>query len=1079
MFDLVCMNDGTPTLLSCSRDHANVLDLVLCTADLVHLVQCTTIGDTLGSDHFPVHFSLRKQYHRKTKSPSLSSPFNFAKAKWDIFAAHVQDCFRSELVSDYESFLKVLEEAARMAIPHKRKSSTVNYCPWWDESCTRLIKLRKFLIGQFLSSGSRTSFVIAKRYIALCKKHLLRKKRESFKTFCENLSRETSISDIWSTIRRFRNAPHQNNFVGESNKDWTPDFMSSLCPDYVPSREELEPFMVESSDSEIAAEFSKKELYLALDTPKNTSPGSGLIAFPMLKNIPDEAKEFLLKAFNDILRGAKIPAHWSDVLIVPIPKRGKDANRKEGYRPIALINCDRKVLEKMILTRLEWWFEHHSLLEPLQFGFRRGMGVPECLFSLVGMVQTAFLRRRVLVALFADIESAYDNVNIPTMLRILADRGVPSNVLELLRQLIAFKTLRLKNDPLGVGSRMSFRGLPQGSPLSPLLFNIYVSGLNKILLRFGVRVIWYADDVVFICEAKSVEAAVAGLNEAMKCLHAFLEERHLSLSLSKSKAVIFSRRRKAETIPNIVYNDSTINFTSNIKYLGVHLNSKLSWAQHANEVSLACGKALNILQSLSSTRWGCSTRISTMIYKALIRSRLDYCTWIMSPMPKKVFYKLQKIQFRAARFILGALNSTPTNVLLVEMNEVPLPLRLNASAEKFIIKNHTTRPNPIATMLLTLHTVYEGERVAASRIPLAVTAFARVAPLLRKMKRTSILNTYRRDFTQVFFSPEVTLSLRMYSDIKNLTGQLNTNSMFMEEVTSLWPGFIIFFTDGSVKSDPLYAGFGVHAPSLNLSFAARVSSHLSIFTVELLAIVRALKFVEERDIQQAIIFSDSLSAITAIMNYHGLHVGGHYLVYQIVEMAWQRRCVGSSVEFCWVPGHADIVGNEIADRLAGRAEEGSLVTPLDDPQDIMSNIKAYTIQCWQTQWDVSSRTRGRIFRLLKPRVDFPSWFDGKGFIPKHFTSTICRLRSGHGLFQSHLYRMGLQDSPSCSCGHFGDLNHFFFGCPNYEFLRVPFFKGLLSLGIQSPYNLTTLLATNSFSVYKLMYSFMLSCDFYI
>ena len=487
LFNLVCMNDGTPTLLTNNPDHANVLDLVLCSSEISHIIDCNTINDTLGSDHFPVQFTLSKHCGKSTFTGPRNKSFNFAKANWNVFAEHIKDSFEAELVTDYNSFISALNQAAINAIPVKKYSMRGNKCPWWDESCTRMVNLRKYLIRQFLNNGSCTSYIIAKRYIALCKKHLLKKKRTSFASFCERLSRDSSFTNIWTTVKRFSNNYQKDNIVTNHNMDWTTDFMSSLCPDYVPSKAEMDPIIVMASDSVIAERFTLQELHLALDTPKKTAPGTNDISFPMLRNIPDAAKEFLLNLFNSVLCGAQIPASWREMSIVPVPKPGRNLDTKEGYRPIALINCDRKILEKMILTRIEWWIERRSLLEPLQFGFRRGMGVPECIFTLVGSIQRAFLRRKVVVALFADIESAYDNVNIPKMLVILGECGIPSNILEMLRQLIAVKNLKLKNDPRKVGSRISFKGLPQGSSLSPLLFNVYLKGLNGIVNPMGVK----------------------------------------------------------------------------------------------------------------------------------------------------------------------------------------------------------------------------------------------------------------------------------------------------------------------------------------------------------------------------------------------------------------------------------------------------------------------------------------------------------------------------------------------------------------------------------------------------------------
>ena len=122
--------------------------------------------------------------------------------------------------------------------------------------------------------------------------------------------------------------------------------MTSLCPCYVPCEEELEVITIEDDSNPISVRFTESELQCAIQSAKNSSPGIDKIPFQVFKNIPKVGSLFMLNFFNSILNGANIPNEWSLINVVPIPKHGKDQSKKEGYRPIALLNCCRKLLEK-------------------------------------------------------------------------------------------------------------------------------------------------------------------------------------------------------------------------------------------------------------------------------------------------------------------------------------------------------------------------------------------------------------------------------------------------------------------------------------------------------------------------------------------------------------------------------------------------------------------------------------------------------------------------------------------------------------------------------------------------------------
>lgn len=114
--------------------------------------------------------------------------------------------------------------------------------------------------------------------------------------------------------------------------------------------------------------------------------------------------------------------------IVPIPKH----NTRNAFRPISLLLCFRKLFEKMIQIRLEWWIERQNILSPTTYGFRRNRGSAECLNGLVNSCIEAFSQKKVLLGLFLDIISAFDKVLIDKLCEKLWIMGLPARIVNII-----------------------------------------------------------------------------------------------------------------------------------------------------------------------------------------------------------------------------------------------------------------------------------------------------------------------------------------------------------------------------------------------------------------------------------------------------------------------------------------------------------------------------------------------------------------------------------------------------------------------------------------------------------------------
>ena len=154
--------------------------------------------------------------------------------------------------------------------------------------------------------------------------------------------------------------------------------------------------------------FSLSELEDALSKAHDSSPGPDDIHYQFLKHLPDTSLSVLLKTFNDIWETGNVPKSWKEATIILIPKPGKDKSNPNNYRSIALTSCICKTLERMINERLVCYLEKNNIITEFQSGFRHQRSTNDHLVRLETFIREAFIKKEHLVAVFFDLEKAYE-----------------------------------------------------------------------------------------------------------------------------------------------------------------------------------------------------------------------------------------------------------------------------------------------------------------------------------------------------------------------------------------------------------------------------------------------------------------------------------------------------------------------------------------------------------------------------------------------------------------------------------------------------------------------------------------------
>ena len=241
----------------------------------------------------------------------------------------------------------------------------------------------------------------------------------------------------------------------------------------------------------------------AIKQSHDSATGPDEIHYQMLKHLPESSLQALLGIFNHIWTTGDFPEDWRLATVIPIPKPGKDHAEPTNYRPKALTSCLCKTLERMINKRLIWYLESNNLLSRYQSGFRAGRSTNDNLVRLETFIRDAFVKKEHVVAVFFDLEKAYDTTWRYGIMKDIHKLGLRGRLPTFIESFLADRTMQVR-----VGSTLSDlydqeQGVPQGGVLSTTLFNIKINDIVKCLDNLTDCSL-YVDDFCICFRSKSM-----------------------------------------------------------------------------------------------------------------------------------------------------------------------------------------------------------------------------------------------------------------------------------------------------------------------------------------------------------------------------------------------------------------------------------------------------------------------------------------------------------------------------------------------------------------------------------------------
>ncbi len=638
------------------------------------------------SQHRPVQISIQALIEPTTTK--YLPRFNFRKARWSDFTDEIEGTIDSigPIAENYDSFTHLLWAAAKKHIP---RGCRTEYIPGLTDESSKTYEryIELFNSDPFneetINMGNQLMSSIGEE----------RQKR--WQEMIEETDFTHNSKKAWSTINKLSsvNAPPQriaavtpNQVARQLTQNGKPATKGSLSTKAV----KAETKRLLSEGEQTLEPFTMEELQEAISSLKaNKAAGLDSIPNEMLKHLGQKAKEWLLQLFNTCSESLKLPKKWKQAKVVALLKPHKDPHQAKSYRPISLLCSSFKLYERLLMSRMTPEVEKH--LTPDQAGFRPGRSCCGQVLNLTQYIEDGFEQNKITGVVLVDLSAAYDTVNHRALLLKLSRMLQNSQLVRIIASLLENRRFFVEMDGRRSRWRNQRNGLPQGSVLAPLLFNVYTNDQPSFE---NARRFIYADDLGIAAQSDSFEEVEATLTSCLTEIGQYYKTWYLNANPSKTQICAFHlKNSEADRKLKISWDGVELENQAYPVYLGVTLDRTLSFKQHIMKTRKKTNTRNCLLRKLANSQWGAKAKTLRTSALALSYSAAEYCApvWCRSSHSQKIDVELNQ----ACRIITGTLRPTPVEMVHRLSGIAPPKIRRDVAAMKERRKQETDDRHPL------------------------------------------------------------------------------------------------------------------------------------------------------------------------------------------------------------------------------------------------------------------------------------------------------------------------------------------------------------------------------------------------
>lgn len=611
------------------------------------------LQDTHISDHryiyTTINFDNHTQHHQHSNLNTPIQVVEYSKIKRSDINKIIQSNTLNSFINNIQ--LTIRENTAnKTQRNHERKQIFIK--PWISKTTIDLIKTRNiyyklkikfpnntYYRDKFVFFRNKINFLMKtekQTYFELKFENNLNDSKQFWKTTNEIIYNKKHSKPKQNITLTFNNT--QTNDETEVANIFNKFFVTACNTTQNTTIFQAIPIQYQTSSNLHLFPTSSKEVQSVIKNLKqNAANGHDNISIKFFQFFSGELSSWICKHINGSFKNGHYPDELKIGKITPVYKAGTKSDAS-NYRPISVLPSYGKIFDKIIQHRFEKFLQENNVIHKNQFGFVTNSSTIAACTQLMNFVETNIDHRNVVACLFIDLQKAYDSVDLNKLFGKLERIGIKGTALKLFKSYHTNRFQYVEINKKKSQLQKVTTGVVQGSMLSAPEFSIFINEIFYLKLHGEIQM--YADDAILMFKCPDEQTLLTQLQNDIITINEWLETNHLKMNLSKTHYMIFDKN-KEYTTSNLKINNMEIQRVYDAKYLGLLIDSKLTWSKHIGKIK---NKIRSITFAIRRLRDFLHPRALTNIYNAHVLTHLNYLNPIWSGCNEILMNELRIVQ---------------------------------------------------------------------------------------------------------------------------------------------------------------------------------------------------------------------------------------------------------------------------------------------------------------------------------------------------------------------------------------------------------------------------------------------------